>query len=563
MQISWTDQTTNHVNFANLEVAKNAQALVGIGTTPTSLLLSFLHETTHHWTFSSPVGNAIAVIESSARRGAAQYVDTGATDEQQLLLDYIVSWVASKTLNAYSEGLAVAAEADSLSYKTPFMSGPFRSAIHAFAPPKGTDALLVGIGLDGLLLTTRENPGSIARKLNVYADTLSDNARGYLLGYMTVRSLLRTLWKVRPDLAEDSDLAISFLRSWIYDDWQLVDLLLERDVGELKLANSVNSYLYERLHTIYSVEKKDIDEYEEVQSGNPYQQGEEVRSAGYLHYQEARGVRGVERLKERIGELLKQREGELKSHPESKIRQLAETEWELLSTRSLVDLGECPIQLIAREDACDVLDLDGTILFRDLPIDHRADKGDGRLEICYDAESPWLQRLAVISTGNELVTVVPVGPRSRDGTYSIPRITLPRHVLRSILQSHRDDLSAVIHGGWFGVVANHIERQQAKTSTSVYLDTATHWIPDPLFPSAFQQLRDGGIRRVLGGNRQLAEVLAMIGAARQRMSIREYVDATLARYDYNTHDVDQLIEISSDIMPLVQQASNGFILTYV
>lgn len=179
---SWTDPFSNHTHISNIDVERNIEALLGAGITPESVLMSLLHEATHHWCFLSPVGNTIAGLAMRARRQALFPRQRGGDDDHRLLLDdhrilldLMTSRLVVELLRPYAEGIAMAAELDSLSRRSPFISGPFLAVMRSFAPPAGTDVLETVGPLNGALVRARQSEQGVGRKLSVYADRLGES----------------------------------------------------------------------------------------------------------------------------------------------------------------------------------------------------------------------------------------------------------------------------------------------------------------------------------------------------------------------------------------------------
>lgn len=246
---SWTDPFSNHTYITNVDVAGQLTELVGVGTTPRNLLLPLMHEAAHHWCFLSPVGNAIALVNAQARHQALRILDRDEDRSNALGLDFISSRLATEMLRPIAEGIALAMEFDVVNRKSPFVSWPLMAVSRAFAPAApGTDPELSALAANGALVKARQSQEGVARRLNVYADRLDAQGTGYLLGYLSARSMMRKLWLANGRLIEEADLCVSYLRTYVYGDWELVDLILEREEQDhIHFANNIRSYISDRL----------------------------------------------------------------------------------------------------------------------------------------------------------------------------------------------------------------------------------------------------------------------------------------------------------------------------
>ena len=84
-----------------------------------------------------------------------------------------------------------------------------------------------------------------------------DLRHGYLIGYLAVKRLwLGSLLKTPAFV--DRDLFINFLKCWIFEDWGLIGLLLDRKGDAFDWVESMSQYLVDRLNKLLdeSLEKE-------------------------------------------------------------------------------------------------------------------------------------------------------------------------------------------------------------------------------------------------------------------------------------------------------------------
>jgi hypothetical protein len=201
---------------------------------PKAGLQSLLHEMTHHWTFHSIVGGALALMQMHCARDTPEFYPDARN--RQRTFDYMV------TLNGFlrlirplSEGLALFAEYDMTPGDSSVCSKPLAWASVALSPP----GRFLNLGDPGdaasitnELLTLRLQRPSVERKMNFLSVPASEYEAAYFAGYMRVKRWLADLLVRVPQFA-DTDLFLYYMRSFFFDDAALVPLLLDGTAGPL------------------------------------------------------------------------------------------------------------------------------------------------------------------------------------------------------------------------------------------------------------------------------------------------------------------------------------------
>jgi hypothetical protein len=417
---SWTDPFLNHIDLGDLSVGENLEALVGTESMPPALVLPLLHETTHHWCFRSSVGSVIAAIKARTRKRALSFANDPnrerlADDEDPLLLlDLVACTVATELLRPFGEGLAIAAELDSLTHnESTFVSVPFQAAARAFALPAvrqltARQSAVDFSSLNDILTTARTASPGIRRKLNVYADPIGAAGQGYLLGYLAVRWMMRQLASKDIRLEREIDLALSFLRAFFYEDPELVDILLERNTNFGSLASLITKRIDSRFFDLSEVTAEDVREYENHAStvANWPDPARDESWASCLHYDARIGVRALERIEE-----LKAGLGYVPIDTDHADAQLAGTflnnlDVELLMTRDLVDLGTCNVNIRVADGKCSV-DLDGKVILRNVETSVDDVEGPATIDVCYSTSSRVSDRIVIIADPIRVIAVLP------------------------------------------------------------------------------------------------------------------------------------------------------------
>lgn len=226
-----------------------------VGRFPIVLLGAFLHEGTHHWCLSSPVGTAIAAISMQLHRECA-------TRPESLLFPSTVPIqprVSSITriLEPLLEGLAQFAEFDlytgTSSVSSSVANWTMKLFSHWAVAPPDTDCF---VRLRYVLMMWRTSDEAIRRKSAVLARPLTLENGGYLLGYLTIKNSWLTAQRHSKRL-RNPDLFLMYLRSLIFDDLELAEMLLAPPMDEYKDVNRLIAHVHARLKLL---SQDDLDE---------------------------------------------------------------------------------------------------------------------------------------------------------------------------------------------------------------------------------------------------------------------------------------------------------------
>jgi hypothetical protein len=510
------------------------------------------------------VGNALAFLKARARKIAllAALQDTKSNSHRREPLDYsfcldgLTCQLATEILRPLGEGLAIAVEQDALTRKSPYLSNPFLTAARAFAPPDVEEPILGFLTVDKVLALAREGAAGVRRKLNVYGDRVGPDGNGYLLGYLAVRWMMRELGSKETRLIEESDLVLGFLRSFFYDDWQLVDILLERDTNEIALANAIMGHIRERFETLTTITPDDVRQYESCVSEGRWGYGN-VDSASFLHYDAGLGQRGVERVTRLVDEI--------NSYPEAGNADvdrayplLRSLDAELLSTRSVVDVGSCEVNVKVRSGTCTVI-LGDKIIIADVATDAGDQETSGTIDVCYDTESGTHDRFLAVAVPDGLIAVVAYGPGQVERR--LPDLRMSRTELRNRVGVFDQVLDAVLDKE-FGLIISLVMDKAPERISYLYLDPALSNVKDEHVDNVLALLGAGGLRAVLDGRRDLAEALAVIGAACGPAPFRGMAAGALKRRGLEVGLLDELVQLGGKGLPLVA-AADSWLYTFV
>jgi hypothetical protein len=283
-------------------------------------LLNFVHEATHRWCFSSAVYhaqiylagranfNAMALIGlngDSAQRisdgsqtplvelfgeafrqilrapqlGGGKTLDELREDLRYAILDDMVRLDVIQALyRPLAEGLALFAEYDALSRKGSRAWSPLPAAIAfnfagpqllqtlASIQPLSDENLAHGISYvsAGLLGGARLSPAAVIAKASLLMQPFNSNGRGYLPGYLTIKSLWRHLYRKDPRLYAESDLSLTYMRSYFLEDSTLsASLLAPSGESCVASANKITNAFQRRLEDFELIQSEDVAAFEE------------------------------------------------------------------------------------------------------------------------------------------------------------------------------------------------------------------------------------------------------------------------------------------------------------
>jgi len=235
MNRGYTDMLTGSMHLLDLP-ANALFKYVLKGRLPSIFLPSFLHESTHFWCGSSDLSAALAILELRSHRDAL----LSPKNYPRLSRNLAVFDATQTLLKPLLEGLALfmefdASPGDSRVFAAP---GTWASAIFlpleddesTLPPREKIDAAWVTDQILARLLNYRTDDRAVARKLNVLMQPLREDPDYYLLGYLAVKAIwLAATQKTRMFL--DRDLFLSFVRSWIFQDWVLIGYVLDETIS--------------------------------------------------------------------------------------------------------------------------------------------------------------------------------------------------------------------------------------------------------------------------------------------------------------------------------------------
>lgn len=407
-----TDLVTNVTRLAPARFKSTLPRWLDLGGAPADFLSLFLHEATHHWCFITPVGSAIAALILRARQHAAMLAE-GADDSviEALLNDLVRARAAMMYLRPFAEGLACFAEFDAASkIRSRALSPIMRWTGLLFADPRRTaamakDGVPLNVAFDegvlNVLARLRRDPATLDRKASLLLQPLAASAGGYLPGYLAVKSLWRTLCQNCFRAANETDLFLMYLRSYVYDDYALVRVLLEPSVST-ESASAIIMHLSERVDRFVDVSEDDFDRYE-GQLAEDRSDGAPLL-AGILVPEEDARV-GQKLLREALNDLVAPR-----AEPKGMRATSAWYSQQVLLARHLMSIGSVHCDVTIRDGVAAVA-TDGTAVIFEGEVVHGGPTtgGPGLLELVFSMGAGGVDRAVVVTCDGKLVSCRVVG----------------------------------------------------------------------------------------------------------------------------------------------------------
>ncbi|MFD4504846.1 hypothetical protein [Streptomyces sp. NPDC058457] len=330
-----TDLFTNATRLVPPELEDPRHWLGPVGQGPPEQLLTYLHEATHHWCFRSAVGYSLLLLAARAGMNAdalsalSEDLEDPHRQTDDIWADLSEDWgpvlravagdprgrlgsrlqsvrrelelaivddvlrieLVTALLRPLAEGLACFAEYDAVSRleSNSFSPLPMGLVLNFAGPDRIASGPSIPEPIKSLWLAgelqaaARRSPLALSRKFDLLSSPFSSSSNGgYLLGYLTVKSLWRHLWLQDFRLLGETDLALMYMRSFFYEDLGFAALLVEPTRQDCSISSRrILDYLHFR-HFIFSdVRKENICNFEQY-AATPKEQRKPEFTPGLL-----------------------------------------------------------------------------------------------------------------------------------------------------------------------------------------------------------------------------------------------------------------------------------------
>ena len=537
---SWTDMVTNVTALSRVRLEEDMRALLQFGATPRHLLPGFVHESTHHWCFLLPVGFVLWYLQLRARRTAV-LVRNNHGDTKVLLhrlLGDVVRYETARTaLRPIAEGLALFAEFDALSGE----------ASQVFSVPTELVGALFSGGLDAInfggihlpyegtrrpLVEWRFTNECLRRKQAILGHPFSVSEGGYLPGYLAVRQLWLQMSSADHRLLNESDLFLMALRSFFYDDYELIGLLLDNSPVERATSEAILVHIATRLDAVARISASDVAEYERAVAAN-----EAITPLSEcIVFDEVRRRRGHQRAEAMLTELQEQ-------DTESVDGLLRLLDAEILQRRDIINFGSLDIDVeidhagMCRVTKGDIVVHAGAALER-----AAAGAGPGSLHVMCSAMPGIKSRVVIVYRGDEQVAMFFGGPPDRNTALQRQFLQMKNPLtLQRATDEMQETLDSVL--GWDGIADLVAEMRELVTSVTdvVFGAKALPGVSESKRAHAVAAMREDGLLPLLDWDRKLINGVATLSVGWSLRLRREQLAQRMRDQDTSLDDVLQSI----------------------
>jgi hypothetical protein len=287
-QKSFVDPVSNLTVLSSIDLTRDIVNLIQLKF-PEMALPAFLHEITHHWCFLSPVGSVLSLLSLRAYRSAILIAASQSKEVADILRysmgeiqisppfqgysvadfqkDMIRYETALNILRPLAEGMALFAEYDATpdlsaegvallggeeaSYDevSDIISIPMEWAVICFSRNQASDKEIEHLILERflmLLYRMRLSENFSTKRDSLLVRPLAYKDGGYLPGYLTVKNLWNAGRQYCKKLT-DSDLFLTYIRNYFYNDFGFVAAILEPDIELSWIADSITWYFRKRV----------------------------------------------------------------------------------------------------------------------------------------------------------------------------------------------------------------------------------------------------------------------------------------------------------------------------
>jgi hypothetical protein len=507
---SFTDPLSNLVVLPSVDIRRHINEICNKDL-PLEFLPSFIHEATHHWCFTSPVGVTMLLLFFRARRHAMKFLADRGHSHRDVgwdALDAVVRYeFAQELMRPLSEGIALFAEHDASVGHTEIISGPMKFGGALFAQGVAVRSGKPWENLPLVLAGSRLSRQHIRRKADLLMQPFSCSHGGYLPGYLNVKNiwLILTLHH-KTFYFHDSDFFLQYLRSVFYDDWSLVDCLLDDESYDVGALGPIVDRLQVRMNDLVAdasfsnTEAAHKFEVENLESRRPKLEIRSDLAQVSIYYDQigsatAEDERGRRRLTALFHELFDR-------WPDDDSQRLAiELDLETLRLWNTITLGHATLPARINASRLEFLDENGDPSFSS-PVPSSMTSGwSGELGIDIVASIDPIGLFGFITRDTELITTWQLSNSELPGHLNTPMVR-SRHrsalmdLSRSLVKRSLEDES-------FDITRAHARRELERLNAGIYLQRAIPGVDDEEFASVCQIMRDDGILPLLDNNLDL------------------------------------------------------------
>ena len=227
------------------------------GRLPLRFLPSFLHESTHFWCNQTNIMSCLCLLELQAQ----QMINSIAEGKERLIIHQLVRVRSLRqVLLPLLEGVALFQEFDAYSGSSSVISPPVLWSTQLFGrsyyPPYQPTTENIDLVINSLLNDYRNSDIAFDRKISVFMQPLLEDEHLYLAGYLAVK-MICSISSITNAQFLDRQLFLAFFVNWLFNDMELVSILLDSDVDAGRFAllaieritTRIQMFLRESLHS--------------------------------------------------------------------------------------------------------------------------------------------------------------------------------------------------------------------------------------------------------------------------------------------------------------------------
>jgi hypothetical protein len=499
--------------------------LLSVGEGPERLIPAFLHEATHHWCYNSPVGLALTTLQLRIHRAAATAKLENRSDAISTLAQLLTRYeTAVAFLRPLDEGMALFAEFDlKTRQESKSWSEPIALAAQFFAKPgfSAENPELFIVGWAQLVFQRmRLGQSSIERKVDVLGGPLRCDGDAYLPGYLLVRRLWLEACKREWRLANETDLFLMYLRSFVYDDMGLVATLLDGALDEIRGPGEVANHILGRLEQFTKLDGADVEQFDQAVAEDESIDTRRTRILSTLKVNEDTIRRGEARLHQALADYQDdegQTQDPLRLH-----------EKQVLMRRQLLYVGSWPVEVEVTGGRYKVTQ-GGSVIREGVAVKYARDgTASGHIDVLQ-----WVAQrervCAVIRNGEVVAAESPLRTKESNDPDLLALIG-ERDEARQRLIALDRVVEEVSDETWAHIAVDHIRAQTPDRLNSAYLPIALWDVPFERMDATVSLMKDNGLFPLFDYERTLIEGLAALSICCSTLGPQEQLIAAFLEH---------------------------------